>query len=187
MWRFTKMSHAGIVFCDFTVPAVLRSRCMRGDFWLRLWGLRVHVGDAGGSRVKEDKRCIVERLVHSWLDLANVIQDSPRLSLTFGFLFSQGCGSPTEECKTNMDTLWGSLQLNIHLAATSKWNLSEQHHHLYRHTHSSVVKDYYYITAAWVRAFTLTDLHLQVTLGRTQKVQRYLKNASCVIMSCFPK
>lgn len=68
---------------------------MQVDLWLWLWGLTVGVWDAGGSGVTEDKRPIVEHVVHS--RLANVIQASPRLSLAFGFPFGRDWGSQTEE------------------------------------------------------------------------------------------
>ena len=79
----------------FTVLAVLWSCWVRVDLSLLLWGLRVSFRDSGGSRVAEDKRPVVEHVVHSRLDLANIIQDLPWFSLVF--LFSQGCGSRTEE------------------------------------------------------------------------------------------
>lgn len=79
--------------CYLTVPAVLWSCGIQVDFYLWFWGLRVSVRDGGGSRVTEDKGPIVEWVFHSRLDLANVIQDSPQLSLAFGSSFSQDYGS----------------------------------------------------------------------------------------------
>lgn len=136
------MSQAGFVFgnlCDVfwmnthyffillcsMLPTVLQSCCLRVASWLWFWG--VSVRDAGGSGVTEDECPIVERGLHSRLNCAaNITEDSPWLSFTFGFLFSTDCESETEEWKTNMDSVWCYLKLNIHyfyhthLADTSK-------------------------------------------------------------------
>lgn len=57
-------------------------------------------------------------------------------------------------------TVWSSLQLNIHLAATSKWNLSEQCHHLAGPGNLFFFynENYYNITPALVWTITGTKL-----------------------------
>lgn len=103
----TKMSRAGFVFgnlCDVfwmntcyffvllcsTLPPVLWSCCLHVASWLWFWGWGVSVRDAGGSWVTEDEYPIVERGLRSRLGcMANITEDSPWLSFTFGFLFSK--------------------------------------------------------------------------------------------------
>lgn len=129
-WSVTMMSRAGVVFrilCEITLTLtslrIFSTACYfksrRVNFWLLLLTLGVSVRDAGGYRIAEDERLAVEHIVHSRLNFwyTRVFE----FLLAHGLLLSQDCGSGTQEWKANMDTIWSSLQLNIHCIATLEY------------------------------------------------------------------